>query len=122
MKRGLCLLLAMLLLLLLFTGCAKEENTEPDMTGTYKYEESTDVIKPAILLEDNSQFQFTYSALSSYRPIGTYEVDGEYLFLKTDDEKYEYVFVIKEDTLIFDDEKSSELPSYANMPDGAVFK
>ena len=60
--------------------------------------------------------------LSSYYAIGSYEIDDGSLILKTDDGKYKYVFKIEDNTLIFNEKESSEIPSYANVPDGAVFE
>jgi hypothetical protein len=57
-----------------------------------------------------------------YIPVGTYEADDDNLILKTDDGKYKYVFKIKDNTLIFSAKESSEIPSFANVPDGAIFK
>lgn len=60
--------------------------------------------------------------LSSYIAIGSYEVDYDNLVFKTDDGKYKYVFKIKDNNLIFSATESSEIPSFANVPDGAIFK
>ena len=121
MKRALYLLL-LILIMLLFIGCANKSSADLDTSHDYIYMESTEAVKPSIRFGGNDQFQFTYSALSSYIAIGLYEVDDGYLFLKTDDGAYEYVFKIEKGTLIFDAEKSSAIPSHANVPDGAVFK
>ena len=122
MKKALFLLLSLVILVLLFVGCTNESNTKLDIARAYVYRESAEVMKPTIVLEENNRFIFTFSALSSYLPAGSCEVNSEYLFLKTDDEEYEYVFKMKGDTLIFDAEKSSALPSFTDIPDGAVFE
>jgi hypothetical protein len=75
-----------------------------------------------VSLEDGNRFTFTYSLLSSYYAVGSYEIDDGNLILTTDDGENKYVFKIKDKTLIFNAKESSEIPSYANVPDGAVFE
>ena len=105
-------------------GCSNNSKTTEQfvLTRAYVMQESEDPMKPVVLLNENNKFSFTYSALSSYIAIGTYEVDNDNLVLKTDDGKYKYVFKIKDDCLIFNAKESSSFPSYANVPDGAIFK
>ncbi len=123
MKKALYLLLLVLILIPTFVGCVNENNLDVDITNVYVYEESTEALKPTITFEENNQYTFMYSALSSYLPGGSYEISDEYVVLKTDDEPgYEYFFKIKGETLVFDSEKSSEMPSFANVPNGAIFK
>jgi len=123
MKKALYLLLLVLIFILTFVGCVNENNLDVDITNVYVYEESTETIKPTITFKENNQYTFIYSALSSYLPRGSYEISDEYVVLKTDDEPgYEYVFKIKGETLVFDSEKSSEMPSFANVPNEAIFK
>ena len=90
--------------------------------GTYIMQESEEPSKPTVSLEDGNRFTFTYSLLSSYYAIGSYEIDDGNLILKTDDGEYKYMFKIKDNTLIFNAKESSEIPSYANVPDGAAFE
>jgi len=90
--------------------------------GNYIMQEAEEPAKPIVLLKDGYRFTFTYSLLSSYYAIGSYEIDDGNLILKTDDGENKYVFKIKGTTLIFNAKESSEIPSYANVPDGAVFK
>lgn len=91
--------------------------------GDYIMEESEEVAKPTIQLKNGNKFIFNYSPLSSYMAIGSYEVDdNSNLILKTDDEEFQYVFKIKEKTLIFNLEESSQMPSYVKIPDGSIFK
>ena len=117
----------MLLLLVLawvFVGCSKTPKTAVQNipVGTYIMRESKEPAKPIVLLKDGDRFTFTYSLLSSYYAIGSYEIDDGNLILTTDDGENKYVFKIKDKTLIFNAKESSEIPSYANVPDGAVFK
>lgn len=92
-----------------------------DPLGTYQWQESREPSKPSVTLKENHQFHFSYSVLSSYYAVGTYEINDNKLILRTKDGKFTYTFEIKKDTLIFNQEESSGLPSYANLPDGAVF-
>lgn len=120
MKKALFLLFIVVLGVL--AGCSNNtEVVESDVVvGTYVME-SNETLKPYLILKDNNEFSFTYSYLSSYWSIGNYEeVDGS-LILKTMDGEFEYVFEIKEKDLIFNAKESSELPSYANVPDGVRF-
>ena len=118
-----CLLLLMVLTWTLI-GCSNNSKTTDQSisVGTYIMEESEEVIKPVVSLQADNKFTFTYSMLSSYLPIGSYEVDNGNLILKTDDNKYKYVFKIKDNSLIFNEKESSEMPSFANVPNGAIFE
>lgn len=122
MKKTLYLLLSTLIFIFTCVGCTSEKSIEINTARAYIYHESTEAIKPTIVFQENGQFQFTYSVLSSYVPQGSYEGNDGYLFLKTDDGGYEYVFKIEDDALVFDGEQSSSIPSFSNIPDGAVFK
>jgi hypothetical protein len=89
----------------------------------YVMEQSEEIAKPTVRLETDNKFVFNYSALSSYYATGSYQIDNDNsLILKTDDGKFQYVFKIKEKTLIFDSKESAEMPLYANIPDGSIFK
>lgn len=100
---------------------------------SYYYSSSPDPVTPTLLLsEENQTFQFTFSVLSSYLPVGKYEWSGERLICRTDDSKNIYVFRYDsfKDTLTFLASESSDIPVYAYeeggsalspVPDGAVF-
>ncbi len=124
MRKTACVLFSILILACSIVGCS---NSEVLSIGSYVFEESIDVIKPTVSLEENNKFSFTYSALSSYLPSGTYKIDNNRLILNTEDTigniKIEYVFEINNGTLVFNAEQSTKIPpSLANVPDGAVFK
>lgn len=96
---------------------------------TYRYESNNDMATLSLSATDNTGY-FSYSILSDYMAYGTYEDDGTYIVLKTDDGKFKYTFKKENDTMKFVASKSSELPSYAYssgakaeicVPDGAVF-
>ncbi|MDY0236563.1 MAG: hypothetical protein RBR71_11060 [Gudongella sp.] len=120
MKKALFLLFA--IILGVFAGCSNNPETiEHDVAvGTYVME-SSDALKPYVVLKDNNEFSFTYSIYSSYWAIGSYEENDGGLILKTMDGDFEYVFEIDEKDLIFNAKESSELPSYANITDGTIF-
>ncbi len=124
MKKLLFLMVLLLVLAWVLIGCSGSPKTAdqyiPD--GNYIMQESEEPSKPTVSLKDGNRFTFTYSLLSSYYAVGSYEIDDGNLILKTDDGEYKYVFKIKDNTLIFNAKESSEIPSYANVPDGAVFK
>lgn len=85
-----------------------------------------------LALEPQSkQFSFSFSLLSSYFAVGTYEEDSEFIIAHSDDGKYIYTFKKSGRDLIFIADKSAQMPSYAHsslskaepcVPDGAVFK
>ncbi|HQD41332.1 MAG TPA: hypothetical protein PLE53_01795 [Bacillota bacterium] len=114
----------LLVLALVIVGCSNTPETADQYipSGNYIMQESEEPSKPIVLLKDGNRFTFTYSLLSSYYAIGSYEIDDGNLILKTDDGEYKYMFKIKDNTLIFNAKESSEIPSYANVPDGAAFE
>ncbi len=114
----------LLVLAWVLVGCSSSLKTADQYipTGNYIMQESEEPSKPIVLLKDGNRFTFNYSMLSSYYAIGSYEIDDGNLILRTDDGENKYVFKIKDNTLIFNAKESSEIPSYANVPDGAVFK
>ena len=114
----------LLVLALVIVGCSNTPETADQYipSGNYIMQESEEPSKPTVSLKDGNRFTFTYSLLSSYYAVGSYEIDDGNLILKTDDGEYKYVFKIKDNTLIFNAKESSEIPSYANVPDGAAFE
>lgn len=124
MKKSVILIFFLIVLTYALVGCSKSSKMTGQQVsvGTYVIQESEEPVKPFVSLEDNNKFIFTYSALSSYIPIGSYEVDNGILTLKTEDGKYKYVFEIKDNTLIFKAPESSKIPSYAHVADGSIFK
>lgn len=108
---------------LILAACSKSNKEAIDLeVRAYIMNDSEEFLKPTVTLQENNKFTFVYSALSSHIPMGTYEIDNDKLILKTDDGKEEYVFKIDNGTLIFVEKDSSKLPSYANIPDGAMFE
>lgn len=102
-------------------GFLTNPKSNAESVKTYEFTESEDIIKPSITLFDNGEFEFTFSALSSYIGFGNYESDGAHLTLKTDDGEYIYVFDILGDTLVFDAKASSDKLWGSGLYNGAVF-
>jgi len=124
MKRLLFMNLLLLVLMWGLAGCSNNPKTAEQYipVGTYVMHESKEPLKPFVSLKDSNKYTFTYSGLSSYLAIGSYEENDGNLILNTDDGKFKYVFKIKERTLVFKAKESSEMPSFANVPDGAIFE
>ena len=120
MKKRFTLISLLCAAMLLLTGCRQNAQPEP-AARVYTYAASTEIIKPSVMLRENNQFTFTISALSSYLPVGPFSTEGDALHLQTDDGLYNYYFQIENDSLIFDAGRSSEIPSFAALPDSAVF-
>lgn len=97
-------------------------------TGTYVLQNANKtVILPNVTLDDKNNFTFTYSALSSNIPKGSYEVKGNKLILSVDIEDGEsisYVFNIDKGNLVYQKGQSTPLPAFAKdeVYDGAIFK
>jgi len=114
------LLLVVTVFTILLSGCANKSTTL--QFRNYSFENSNEAFKPSVTLQENSNFIFICSLLSSYLAIGSYTIENDNLTLKTEDGEYYYVFEIKGETLIFNAEKSSDLPSFTVVPNGAIFK
>lgn len=110
----------------------KGEDIKNTVVAKYSYGESTEPVKPYIVLYDNGKFMFSYSSFSSYIPQGGYEYRGNYLILKSQRETPEtYYFRVDGNKLVFDAKKSTPLPEFgidgsdkparSGVPDGAVF-
>lgn len=104
-----------------------------DTEQLYIYKDSVDPLAPQFtLFPRTKQFQFSFSAFSSYLPVGTYELTDGTLTLRTDDGKNVYVFKAQGNDFVFDAAQSSSIPQYkysgdaqeaqSPVPDGAVFQ
>lgn len=124
MKKLLSIMLLLLVLAWVLAGCSStlKMAVQNIPVGNYIMQEAEEPAKPIVLLKDGYRFTFNYSMLSSYYAIGSYEIDDGNLILRTDDGENKYVFKIKDNILVFNEKESSEIPSYANVPGGAVFK
>jgi len=122
LNKSICRVAAVVLLLVLLVGCSGKSSTGLQIRQ-YLFEESADAFKPSVTLYEDNKFSFMYSALSSYIPTGSYEIDQDSLILKPDDGmSNKYVFEITDGALVFKAEESTEIPQFASVPDGAVFK
>jgi len=106
--------------------------TEPVSYDIYVYADSPDPLLPSLMLaRENNSFQFMFSALSSYLPVGTYHYEGDTLILSSSIDDNRYYFHVDGENFIFDAKRSSHIPSYrysadsweslCPVPDGAVF-
>jgi len=89
---------------------------------SYVFTESEDIIKPSVTLFDNGMFSFTFSGISSYLGMGTYEIENDRLTLHTDDGRFTYVFDMVEDLLEFDAAASSDMLWFSKLYDGAILE
>lgn len=107
----------------LLCGClSKSKEALPN--GKYLLNGNTDVKTPCVLLLGNNQFEFYYSAYSSYFSSGTYEKEDDALIMTTKDGKYTFVFQIKDGKLYFDLKRSSTIPKINGknpLEDGTEF-
>lgn len=108
MKKALASLVAVLLLLL--TSCTIGNETATVKNGTYVMvqDASEEVMLPRVAVSED-RISFSYDVLSSYLPVGSYEVEGHRLKMMTDDGLHQYVFEIEGETLIFLEEESSKV-------------
>lgn len=102
--------LLLLLCCLLLAGCAPRAVTP--RSGVYRMSVPPETIDvPSLMLDaETGAFAFSFDALSSYLPVGSYEQDGSILRCLTDDSLYTYLFrVVNETTLAFMADGSAEV-------------
>lgn len=108
------------------TGNSSENGTDSILKyGAYKLVTDEEHSLAGIHIEEDLM-SFSYHALSSYCPTGSYEVEGDMLTLTTREEKI-YRFRIDGDCLIFVAEGSEPIPQFelegvTDVTDGAVFR
>lgn len=99
--------------------------TLPSLEGNrlrkYVYQGSEDVVPANFVLEEGNRFLFTFSAESSYVGVGTYEINGDKLILRTNDGAV-YFFFADGDGYVFDAENSSGFRWGADFENGSVFR
>ena len=88
----------------------------------YLFENTDEPFNARVSLQESNMFIFNYSPISSYFAHGSYEIANNNLILRTGDGENVYTFRIDGETIIFDAEKSSIIPSYAKVPNGAIFE
>ena len=107
----------------LLCGCSNSSK-EALPNGKYLLDGKTDVTTPYVLLLGNNQFEFNYSAYSSYFASGTYKKEDDAFVMTTEDGKYTFVFQTKDGKLAFDLKRSSTIPKINGenpLEDGAEF-
>lgn len=118
MKKILCAFIAAALLIL--GGCG---SSSPVTYGRYVDTEAEAMDRQIILREDGN-CSFRYSALYSLSFRGTYEV-GDGTLTITNSEGKHYVFTVKDDTLIYKADSSDSLDLEETdepLKDGTVFE
>lgn len=115
-----------------FNDIANYNTEQQSVTAeaVYQYKSDKDTATLNLSAEDKA-CSFSFSILSSYFSVGTYEETNESLVMKSNDGKNKYTFRKEDGKLIFVAAQSSEMPKYsyssgANaevcVPDGAVFE
>ena len=102
---------AFLLSLLFLTACEGQEEASPIVYGTYTLPQSEVLLAPSISLADGG-FVFMLSPLSSYLPIGSYQLDGDRLTLTSDSRNSVFVFLVEGQELVFVADESAAPPAY----------
>ncbi len=99
-------------------------NPDGENTVTYILRNSPDPLPPTVILDkENKTASFRYSGFSSYNGIYSYTVQNNSLRLESLEEYgygygLHYVFTVKDDTLVFDKNRSSDIPRYKYSENG----
>lgn len=123
MKKWIAMFIASALIISM-TACfsGKSGGMDSELLGKYDFISEESEMTSTVVLNEDGTFVFTFSPLSDYIGSGKYTIKNDVLTLKTDDGKYHYVFKMKDGTLIFDAEKSSEQLWFGEFTDGSVFE
>lgn len=113
------------LIMISLFGCSKASESLLK-TGSYSLQTTEDEFACAsVSLKDNQEFSFVYSVLSSHIFAGNYKIKGNTLILtdKSQEEEKQFFFEIEKEQLIFQAEKSAQLPDFAknDVYDGVMF-
>ena len=109
MKKALTYLGAVLIFLTL-TACNSNSGITTVKEGTYVLQQTaTNVHGVAHITISKKDISFTYDALNSYLPHGTYTIKDDILTMSTSDGKYKYLFKVDGEKLIFKKDGSSEV-------------
>lgn len=106
-------------------GCTAD-NLDTISDGIYIMKDCDEAFVPYVMLEGKSNegnFTFVYSGVSSYVAFGKYHTSNSELVLN-DDSGNTYTFTVDGTNLIFDADKSSEIPEYEGFVttvDGSIF-
>lgn len=98
------------LVLVMLTSCNSNNDINTVKNGTYVLEvEGTEaVVSPSVTIS-NKDITFSYDMLSSYLPVGVYTIEDDVLTMRTNDGKYKYVFQLDGESLVFQEDESSEV-------------
>ncbi len=88
----------------------------------YRFTGTEPMESASVVLYEDGKFDFVFSPLSSYLGHGHYTPDGSRLTLYTIDGAFTYVFDVKEDTLVFDADASSDMVWFSGLVDGSVLR
>lgn len=116
-----------LLFIIFLTGCSNSDDSNINQDGKTlalgKYKTKEDRFAYVELMEDN-KFVFNYSSSSSYKPSGIYEIKDNQLKLTSSESHDNYIFIIDNQTIQFDQGLSSPLQSnkLSTNLDGAIFE
>ena len=108
-KRTAAIFLCILSAVIICAACSAKDSSDLPC-GIYRPEKAENTFSAALTINEDKTFLFVLSPLSSYLPIGTYEITDSSLILTADDNIY--VFKIKNSSLVFDAENSSPIPQY----------
>ena len=117
-KRGIpaVSLIILVLVFALGIGWALKDKTEGLKLGRYVIQDAVPEGAAWVLLEENNQFEFNRSFNMSYRPKGSYSIEGKMVTLYDGEDAY--VFTFDRGKLIFESgEKVGGL-----VKKGAIFK
>lgn len=118
-KRGIfaVFFIIFVLILVLFTGCSKQNKTEELKLGRYVMQDTEPEGWSWVLLKENKQFIFNRGLVMSYVPLGNYSIEGKTLTLYVN-ENESYIFSIDGEKLVFENGSiAGDL-----VKKGAVFK
>ena len=104
---------SIILSLLLITFCSCKQDKEPVLSnGSYILTENESAYMSPLIKFDTEKntFAFHYDYLSSYYACGKITLKNNQIIARTDDQKYTYIFEIKNDnTIVFIQKGSSEI-------------
>lgn len=85
--------------------------------GSYVFGEENYGLYPCVTVENDNNFSFVFSGISSYIGFGKYMVDKGYLYLNADDNCW--CFKIETNKIVYDLSKSNGYLWFSNIKDGS---
>ena len=98
------LFFVIVMLLVLTFGCSHEKDSGL-ILGKYGLDKDVDC--SWVILDEDNTFQFNRGSNTSYRPSGTYSIDGNRLTLTANKDEV-YIFKIQDGVLVFESGKYAE--------------